>query len=91
MERTGDTLKIRYINEKQGIAYVFSPVNLYVELNGERIILCQHIHLDINAVEGLPRATITFMVDHLDIDTDSIIALEAIVKSQKEKADGEGT
>lgn len=88
--RIGDNLKVRYKAEKKGRWLEFNPSGLSVELNGQPITLCHSLHIDIEA-NGVPYATLGFSLESIDIDADTMIALQAIVDTQKAIANGETT
>lgn len=84
-----DTLKIRYKARNNGGSIEFNPADLSVELNGKPLHLVQSLTIHIE--NGPPHAKIGFFLEGIDIDADSLLALQAIVNTQKVKAHGEAT
>lgn len=90
--RIADVLKIRYRAEvdEGGKWLTFNSANLHVELNGQPISLCTFINIDIRD-DDAPRATLGLQLESIDIDMDTMIALQAIVDTKKAMEDGDET
>lgn len=90
--RVADHLKIRYKAEvgEKGRWLTFNPGNLFVELNGQSINLCTSVYIDIRDNDA-PRATLGLQLESIDIDMDTMIALQAIVDTKKAMEDGDET
>jgi len=85
-QATGDRLRIEY-HVVQGKGWLeFNPANLKVWLNDIPLKLVRRIVLNIDR-EGAPEATLTFDLAGIDIDADSLLALEALVRAQSEQAE----
>lgn len=82
----GGALKIRYPVTKNGKWIEFSPENLLVEFNGKRIDFLQELTLSIGN-DYIPYLSMTFMLDDIDIDMDTMSALHAVIEA-KEKSNG---
>lgn len=80
-EKAGGALKVRYLLERDGSFLSFSPANLHVELNGHKIELLQKLVIEIDK-DFMPTAQLTFKLDSLDIDMDSLMALKAIIERE---------
>jgi hypothetical protein len=84
--RVGDVLKFRYSAKRDNRGWAkFNPAYAHVELNGVPIKFCQELKFIFG--DGIPKATITVSLEDIDIDSDSLIALKAIVEA-KEAKDG---
>lgn len=82
-ETAGDTLKIRYKN-REGSRGFFSPGNVHIEINGVLLKNCTEINVSISA-NDYPFATLSFTLDELDIDTPTMVALDAYLKYKDKK------
>lgn len=80
----GDTLKLRYKADREGSWIAFNPANVHVELNGVPLTLLQELTLHLNVKSFAPTVTLKMALTDIDIDVDTLIALEAFVKSDKE-------
>lgn len=83
-ERVGDVLKVRYKNFKEGDFGSYNPSNMHIELNGVELKLCTSLVIRL-AYKELPSATITFTLEELDIDTDTLTMLQAVIKQREEE------
>lgn len=86
----GGSLKVRYLIERDDEKgwLSFDPANLQVWFNGAKIEFLQSLKIVIDS-NSIPRAELSFKLDSLDIDMDSLMALRAIVKAQEEKSNAE--
>lgn len=84
MPEIGDTLKLRYKAERKGGWLEFSPANVYVELNGVPITLLQELTLHMNVKSFAPTVALKIALTDIDIDADTLTALEAFVKNDVE-------
>lgn len=81
---SGDTLKIRWKARREPDKkwIEFSPADLEVELNGVAMTTCQAVSVTFDLDKGFPAATLSFTLEELDIDAETLIALEAFVDQQ---------
>lgn len=82
--RVGDTLKVRYkaVKEEGSSWLTFDPANLHIELNGEPVWVCDKLELVIdNMADSMPRCRLSITLEEIDIDADTLNALQAFVKS----------
>lgn len=77
----GDTLKIRYKAERENNWISFNPANVHIELNGVPITLCQELTLHMSLDDAAPTATLKMALTDIDIDADTLTALEFFVKN----------
>lgn len=87
---TGDSLKIRWKARRGTVEgypswIEFSPADLIVELNGVPLTTCQGVEVNFKRNEGFPLAKISFTLEELDIDAETMTILQAYVE-QKEQA-----
>lgn len=79
--RVGDNLKIRYQAERGKGWVSFNPANLHIELNGVPLTTCQSVIVKVGP--GLiPEATLKMNLESIDIDADTMTALEAFVTKE---------
>lgn len=80
----GDKLKIRWkAHRAEGSSWIeFSPADLIVELNGIPLTTCQAVSIDFNRNEGFPLAKLSFTLEELDIDAETLTALQAYVEQK---------
>lgn len=86
MSEIGDTLKLRYKAERKDKWIEFSPHSVYVELNGVPITLLQEITIHLGYPDP-PTATLKIALTDIDIDMDTLTALEGFVKIEKDTKD----
>jgi len=78
-----DCLKVRYHSDRTEAGWLgWNPSNFELTLNDHKIEMVTSLVLKIEGIDDVPHATIGFYLDELDIDVDSLIALEAIVKQK---------
>jgi hypothetical protein len=78
----GDNLKIRYKAERKGGWLNYSSANLHVELNGQPLTTCVEVRLDLRP-ENFPRTTLVLDLESIDIDADTMTALQAIIEAKE--------
>lgn len=84
-------LKIRYKMERKiredGINwYLFDPSKMIVEYNGQRVEMLQELKLSIGR-DHMPRLTMTFGLDEIDIDADTLAALHVFLDAKDGKVE----
>lgn len=80
--QVGDRLKIRYSANHEKSGWIeFAPENFSVELNGQPLKMCQEVSIVIKPADA-PRATIKFALEEIDIDVDSLTALQALAEAK---------
>lgn len=84
----GDTLKVTWHarRDPDKVWIEFHPADLKVELNGVELTTCSGVSVDFSRDSGAPRARLDFTLEKLDIDAETLIALQAFVKQNEEDA-----
>lgn len=89
--RAGGVLKVRFEANKSEDGSTrwidFDPANMHVWFNGVEIDGLQELTFTIK--DYVPMLSITVTLADVDIDTNSLVALQAIIEGRKAEEDGE--
>lgn len=80
---SGGALKVTYKADMTQSFISYSPANLSVELNGHEL-LCDGLKLSFDT-DDIPRAEIKLSLDTVEIDADTMIALDLLAKNMAVK------